>query len=113
MRGRCTLLRSCNSSLKRTAPPTIIGTLLMPYSPMQLLQRPHLRLFAEAQCHAHGLAPGECRGVIHIVIFRTTTNRGGVFGGLSPFGGINNQVDLIILDHVNNRSEERSVGEEG
>src|SRR5690625_5845497 len=97
MRGRCTLLRSCNSSRRRSAPPTVIGTLLMPYSPMQLLQRPHLRLFAEAQCHAHGLAPGECRGVIHIVIFRTATNRGGCFGGLSPFVGLYNQVDLIIF----------------
>src|SRR5690625_5860357 len=100
MRGRCTLLRSCNSSRRRSAPPTVIGTLLMPYSPMQLLQRPHLRLFAEAQCHAHGLAPGECRGVIHIVIFRTATNRGGVFGGLSPFCGIYNHVDLFILYYI-------------
>ena len=67
---------------------------------MQILQPAHSLLRAELERFTDRLTSRDGGGAVDLVLQGVTTDLVGVSDVLTPLGGIYDQGDLIILDHV-------------
>src|SRR5690606_35845975 len=76
------------------------GYLVMRDSCMEILQAAHGLLGTELQRLTDRLSTGQRGGTADLVLQSVTTNRVGVSDRLTTLGSIDDQCELVILDHV-------------
>src|SRR5690606_16279083 len=106
-RGRSSVFRRCSSSRSAAAPSVVIGKrcMLAPSRPagVQVLQTAHLDVIvACSNCLTYSLGRSNGCRVVHLALQRRATDRRRVTDRLLAFSGVDDQVDLTVLDHVDN-----------
>src|SRR5690606_38559600 len=99
--GRTTLVRCWSSSSRARAPWTVIDTWSCLNSCMKVLQTAHGLLRTEFERLTNCLATGNGGGDADLVLQSVTTNGVRISDGLTPFGGVDDQGNFFVLDHIN------------
>ena len=67
---------------------------------VQLLQGADLITGPRSDCDGERVTARQSRGVAHFILKRESPDHGGVRNGLASFGGIDNQIELLVFEHV-------------